>query len=396
MLDHLPQLQPDPILGLSAAYKNDSNPAKVDLGVGVYKTEAGDTPVLKCVAEAEANLLQTQTTKSYTPPAGIAGANRAAAELAFGREHQALADERVGTVQTPGGCGALRLAAELITHANPDATIWVSTPTWANHVPLLTSAGLRLKEYPYYDFAEHRIDFDAMMETLQQAGKDDLVLLHACCHNPSGADLNQSQWQAVAKLADKQGFTPFIDMAYQGFGQGIDQDAYGVRLLADTLPELVLATSFSKNLGLYRERAGSLSVVSANAPQAQAVLSQTLSIARGLYSMPPSHGASIVDLVYHTTELRTQWESELTGMRQRIAGLREQLVSALNARQDKQRFDFIAREAGMFSFLGLSVAQVTRLKNEFSVYMTDNSRINVAGVNADNLDYLADAIVAVL
>ncbi|UTF59807.1 amino acid aminotransferase [Gilvimarinus sp. DA14] len=396
MFNQLPLLQADPILGLSAAFRNDTNPSKVDLGVGVYKTENGETPVLGSVAAAEAQLLQQQTTKSYTPPAGIAGANRAAAELAFGREHKVIGENRLSTVQTPGGCGALRLAAELIAKANPQASIWISTPTWANHVPLLTSAGLRLKEYPYYDFAEHKIDFAAMLKTLESAGPNDLVLLHACCHNPSGADLSREQWQQLAALASERGFTPFIDMAYQGFGSGIAEDAYGVRLMADTQPELVLATSFSKNLGLYRERAGSLSIVSATHAGADAVLSQTLSIARGLYSMPPAHGASIVDLVYHSDELRNQWHGELTAMRERIAGLRVQLVNALNERQSKRDFSFIAREAGMFSFLGLSVDQVQTLKSQYSVYMTDNSRINVAGINSNNLNYLADAIIKVI
>ncbi|WP_020208103.1 aromatic amino acid transaminase [Gilvimarinus chinensis] len=396
MFDQLSLLQPDPILGLSAAFRSDTNSNKVDLGVGVYKTEVGETPVLDCVTAAEKQLLQHQTTKSYTPPAGIEGANRAAAELAFGTEHSVIEEQRLSTVQTPGGCGALRLAAELIAKANPQSTIWVSAPTWANHVPLLTSAGLRLKEYPYYDFAKHKIDFNAMVNTLKAAGPNDLVLLHACCHNPSGADLSNDQWRQLSELASERGFTPFIDMAYQGFGSGIAEDAYGVRLLAETQPELVLAMSFSKNLGLYRERAGSLSIVSANKSQAGAVQSQTLSIARGLYSMPPSHGASIVDTVYHSEELRSLWFSELTDMRERIAGLRLELVKALNERQDKRDFGFIAQEAGMFSFLGLSVEQVNTLKNQFSVYMTDNSRINVAGINQQNLPYLADAIVQVL
>lgn len=396
MFDRLPRLNPDPILGLSAAYRSDPNPLKVDLGVGVYKTEAGETPVLACVSQAEAALLEEQTTKVYTPPAGIEGANRAAAQLAFGADHSVLTDGRVATVQTPGGCGALRLAAELIAKAKPDARVWVSTPTWANHISLLGSAGLTLREYPYYDFERHCIDFDAMYSALEHAGKDDLVLLHACCHNPSGADLTQAQWQALTELAETRGFTPFIDMAYQGFGQGLEEDAFGLRLMAERLPELVLATSFSKNLGLYRERAGSLSIVSNSPTGAEAVLSQTLSLARGLYSMPPSHGAAIVERVYHDDALRGLWLSELAQMRERIHSLREKLVQALNSRQSQRDFGFIAHEQGMFSFLGLSRPQVARLKSEFSVYMTDNSRINLAGINTRNLEYAADAISAVL
>ncbi|MBU2887605.1 aspartate/tyrosine/aromatic aminotransferase [Gilvimarinus agarilyticus] len=395
MFNELPLLPADPILGLSASYKADPNPLKVDLGVGVYKTEAGLTPVLAAVSQAEAQLLTEQTSKSYTSPAGIDGANFASQQLAFGTGHRVLIEQRVATVQTPGGCGALRLAAELIKKSRPDARIWVSTPTWANHIPLLGNAGLELIEYPYYDFAQHAIDFDAMHSALSHARAGDLVLLHACCHNPSGADLNREQWQSIAELAHQKGFTPFIDMAYQGFGEGIEQDAFGVRTLAEQLPELVLATSYSKNLGLYRERAGSLSVVSQSASQAQAVQSQVLSIARGLYSMPPAHGAAIVDRVYHDDTLNALWLEELTAMRQRIQQLRQDLVAAL-AQESERDFSFIQREQGMFSFLGLSSGQVQRLKQEFSVYMTDNSRINIAGISASNLPYLARAISKVL
>lgn len=392
MFDKLPLLPADPILGLSAAYQNDPNPHKVDLGVGVYKTEQGQTPVLEAVSLAEAQLLAEQTTKSYTPPAGIAGANRAAQQLAFGEKHPVLSERRAVTVQTPGGCGALRLAAELIKKAKPSARIWVSTPTWANHIPLLGSAGLELVEYPYYDFDRHAIDFDGMHAALSQARAGDLVLLHACCHNPSGADLSAGQWQSIAELAQRTGFTPFIDMAYQGFGAGIEQDAFGVRALATQLPELVLATSFSKNFGLYRERAGSLTVISHSEAQAAAVQSQVLSIARGLYSMPPAHGAAIVDRVYHDPDLQSLWLAELDAMRGRIKQLRHNLVEALEKRQSSRDFSFIRHEQGMFSFLGLTPSQVKRLKHEFSVYMTDNSRINIAGISAANLDYLADAI----
>ncbi|WP_339615901.1 amino acid aminotransferase [uncultured Gilvimarinus sp.] len=396
MLTELPLLPADPILGLSAAYHADTNPDKVDLGVGVYKTEQGNTPILACVKQAEAELYQNESSKVYTPPAGVPGANRAAAALAFGEQHAVVRDQRVATIQTPGGCGALRAAAELIAKAKPNATIWVSNPTWGNHVPLLSSAGITLKEYPYYDFNRQAIDFDAMLEALQQAGKDDLVLLHACCHNPSGADLTPNQWQQITELAAERGFTPFIDMAYQGFGDGIVEDAYGVRLMADQLPELILATSFSKNLGLYRERTGSLSIVAPSATGAAASLSQILSITRGLYSMPPAHGSSLVDIIYHSESLHALWLQELTDMRERISGLREQLVGALNSTQQQMDFSFIAQQRGMFSFLGLSTAQVTRLKNEFSVYMTDNSRVNIAGVNSANLDYVSRSIGQVL
>ncbi len=396
MFASLPLLPADPILGLSAAYQADPNPRKVDLGVGVYKNDAGLTPIMTAVRKAEIRRLETETSKVYTAPGGYAGANEACAALSFGASHAAIKADRVRTIQTPGGCGALRVAAELIKRAKPDARIWVSTPTWANHVPLLGNAGLELKEYPYYDYQNHAIAFDRMMAVLATVPAGDLVLLHACCHNPSGADLSPAQWQAVAELAVKNGFVPFIDMAYQGLGVGLDEDAYGVRLLAEKVPELIVAASYSKNFGLYRERAGSLSVVYADSKQAAAGYSQMLNVTRGMYSMPPSHGAAILDVILHDSALTAEWQAELTGMRTRIQSLREQLVSALHSQQSERKFDFIAGERGMFSFLGLSEAQVARLKNEFSIYMTGNSRINVAGLNAEKIAYTASSIATVL
>jgi aspartate aminotransferase len=396
MFDTLPQLPNDPILGLSIAYQQDENPNKVDLGVGVYKDDAGNTPIMAAVKAAERLRLERETSKAYTNPEGYPGANTAVTRLAFGDGYPAELGDRVRTIQTPGGCGALRVAAELIQRARPGAAVWVSTPTWANHVPLLGNAGLQLREYPYYNYETHRIDFAAMLDTLKRVPRGDLVLLHACCHNPSGSDLSREQWQQVAELAGERGFVPFLDMAYQGFGEGLEEDAYGVRLMARTQPELVLACSFSKNFGLYRERAGALSMVLADRARADAVHSQLLNVTRGLYSMPPSHGAAVVDLILHSPELTGQWQSELTQMRARIQGLREQLVQALDARQAGRDFSFIARERGMFSFLGLSSAQVQQLRQDFSIYMTDNSRINVAGLSTEKLAYTADAVAAVL
>ncbi|WP_111641019.1 amino acid aminotransferase [Marinimicrobium alkaliphilum] len=396
MFETLPQLPADPILGLSVAFQQDNNPDKVDLGVGVYKDDAGRTPIMAAVHAAEQRRLEQEDSKAYTNPAGYPGANAGVNELVFGADHPALAAERVRTIQTPGGCGALRVAAELIRRARPEATIWVSSPTWANHVPLLGNAGIALQEYPYYDHTSHSIDFDAMLASLRQVAKGDLVLLHACCHNPSGADLTQVQWQAVADVAREREFTPFIDMAYQGFGEGLDQDAYGVRLLAQTQPELLVASSFSKNFGLYRERAGSLSLVLADRERADAIHTQMLNVTRGLYSMPPAHGAALVDIILHDSALSTQWRTELDSMRARIQGLREQLVDALSQRQQTRDFGFIARERGMFSFLGLSVGQVHALRARYSIYMTDNSRINIAGLNPETIAYVADAIAEVL
>lgn len=396
MFASLPLLPPDPILGLSAAYQADPNPQKVDLGVGIYKDDAGRTPIMTAVAKAEQLRFNNEISKVYTAPAGYPGANEAAMHLGFGTEHPAVQGQRVRTIQTPGGCGALRVAAEFVKRAKPTARIWVSTPTWANHVPLLGNAGLELKEYPYYDYANHQIDFARMCEVLATVPEGDLVLLHACCHNPSGADLSREQWDVIAAMAEKQGFVPFIDMAYQGFGVGLDEDAYGLRLLASRVPEVIVAASYSKNFGLYRERAGSLSVVFANPEQANAGYSQLLNVTRGMYSMPPAHGAAIIDLILHSQELTAEWQQELASMRVRIQSLRESLVAQLHDVQTKQRFDFIAKEKGMFSFLGLNEAQVTTLKKEFSIYMTNNSRINVAGLTPEKMAYVAKAIASVL
>lgn len=396
MFEVLPLLPNDPILGLSIAYAKDTNPDKVDLGVGVYKNDAGQTPIMKAVAEAEKLRIARETTKSYTPPPGVPGANEVATRLVFGEGHPAVVAGRVRTVQAPGGCGALRVAAELIQRAKPGANLWVSTPTWANHVPLLGSAGLKLREYPYYNYATHSIDFEAMLATIREIPRGDLVLLHACCHNPSGADLTRAQWETLADVLVERGIIPFVDMAYQGFGEGLEEDAYGLRLLAARVPEMVVSNSFSKNFGLYRERAASLSLVFADSRQADAGLSQVLSVARAIYSMPPAHGSTIVDIILHSDELTGLWQDELTQMRERIAGLRRQLVESLNGLQQARDFSFIARERGMFSFLGLSVEQVHRLKGEYSIYMTDTSRISVAGLTTEKMDYVAKAIVAVL
>lgn len=396
MFEALSLLPADPILGLSIAYANDANPLKVDLGVGVYKNDAGQTPIMKAVMEAEKLRIDRETSKAYTPPAGYPGANEAVTRLMYGADHIAVSAQRVRTIQTPGGCGALRVAAELIQRAKPGASLWVSTPTWANHLPLLGSAGLTLREYPYYDYTTHSINFVAMLATLNQIPRGDLVLLHACCHNPSGADLSCEQWNQVADILEARGLIPFIDMAYQGFGEGLEEDTYGLRLMAARLPEVIIATSFSKNFGLYRERAGSLSVVFANEQQANAGNSQLLSVTRALYSMPPAHGAALIDIILHSDELTTLWSDELTLMRERIADLRVQLVLSLNQLQTKRDFSFIANERGMFSFLGLNVEQVKKLKSEYSIYMTDTSRISVAGLTAEKMDYVSKAIVSVL
>jgi len=396
MFQSIERRPPDPILGLSAAYKSDTNPKKVDLGVGIYKDEQGNCPVMSAVKKAEKKLWETEDSKSYIAQAGPELYIKHTAELILGKGHKALTEKRVATVLAPGGSGSLRVAAEFVNRNFPDTRIFVSDPTWNNHIPLLGSAGLKLELYPYYDYGTHTIKFEQMMATLKGAGKGDLVLLHGCCHNPCGADLTREMWQAVAEAAQKQGFTPFIDLAYQGLGDGLDADAYGLRLMAEKLPEVIVASSASKNFGLYRERTGAVLVVTETAASTEAANSQILVTAREMYSVPPAHGAALVAMILDDAALRTEWDAELTEMRDRINGLRAQLVAKLKARGVNRDFSFIQNEKGMFSFLGLSPEQVKRLVGEFSIYLVGSSRINVAGINNRNIDYLVDCIAAVL
>ena len=396
MFDSLKALPADPILGLIAACKDDPNPEKIDLGVGVFRTSDGLTPVLESVKEAEQWLLQNEETKAYIGPAGNPGFNQQMLELCLGKDHSAIRDKRCVMLQTPGGCGALRVGAELILRSKPGSRIWVSDPTWANHIPLLGDAGIEIVTYPYYDSQNHEIAFDQMMAALENANADDFVLLHACCHNPCGADLSRSQWQSLVALAEKRGFTPFVDMAYQGFANGVDEDAYGLRLIAESLPEMLFAVSCSKNFGLYRERVGAVGVLAKQAEQVPAIASHVMSIVRGIYSMPPSHGAAIVEHVLANDLLRSAWESELKVMRDRIREMRTAVVQRSNQAGAGGRFDFIAHEQGMFSFLGLSVEQVDKLAAEHSIYMVNSSRINIAGLNQGNISRFCEALTVVV
>lgn len=396
MFEHLSPLAADPILGLMTAFRADDNANKIDLGVGVYKDEVGNTPVMRAVKDAETRLLASQSTKSYVGPAGAALYNEEIANLILGNELAATTRALRCTFQTPGGCGGLRLAAEFINKSNPGARIFISDPTWANHIPLLGEAGLQIEKYPYYDYDSHSIRFEDMMSSLQHAKKGDLVLLHGCCHNPCGADLSHDQWRDIRDLALKNGFTPFIDLAYQGLGDGVDEDCFGVRLLADALPELIIVSSCSKNFGLYRERVGALTVLCSSPASMKATASLIAGTARSIYSMPPDHGATVVEMILTDPAMRADWEQELTQMRQRINGLRTLLVDRLHAANVGRDFSFIQNEKGMFSFLGISVAQVQTLVNDYSIYLVDSSRINVAGINNANIDYLVSSIKKVI
>lgn len=395
MLEHLDRLAPDPILGLMSAFRADTDPRKVDLGVGVYRDESGETPVMQAVREAERKVLERQTTKTYVAPAGNAAFNEAIGRLVLGEDHAALTEGRVRVVQAPGGCGALRLGAELIRAAAPDAVVYVSTPTWANHVPLLSGCGLKLERYPYFDVATGGVAFDAMMGALDALPSRSVVLLHASCHNPTGADLAEGQWREVLSLIRRRGLLPFIDIAYQGLGAGLAEDAAGLRMLCAELPEALVAASCSKNFGLYRERVGALISLSQTGPAAEAALSQLVRIARGLYSMPPDHGAAIVARILDGG-LRESWERELAAMRGRILGLRTEAAQALAAACPRRDFSHIVRQKGMFSYLGIDKDAVRRLRDQHHVYMTDDSRINIAGLRHENIPYFAEAVAGAL
>jgi aspartate aminotransferase len=396
MLERLDRLAPDPILGLMAAFRADSDPHKVDLGVGVYRDDHGDTPILKAVRQAEQSVLARQNTKSYVAAAGNPGFNQAMERLVFGADHTALTGGRVRTIQAPGGCGALRLGAELIRAASPDSVVHVSTPTWANHIPLLSGCGLKLERYPYFDAATGGVNFEAMSAALERRPPRAVVLLHASCHNPTGADLNEAQWRELLGIFKRRNLLPFIDMAYQGLGTGVVEDAYGIRLFCSELPEVAVAVSCSKNFGLYRERTGSLHVVTETKPAAEAVLTQLVRIARSIYSMPPDHGAAIVQEILDNSTLRHTWEDEVAAMRKRIQGLRHDAVQQLRNFCPQRDFGFIEAQRGMFSYLGVTVEQVRELQTRHHVYMTDDSRINVAGLRRENLEYFAQAVAAVL
>lgn len=396
MFETLPALSPDPILGLSAAFKQDPNPMKIDLGVGVYKDEQGTTPILDSVAKAQRLLLASETSKVYITPQGNQGYIDGMLDLLLGKDSPVLSNSRAAAVQAPGGCGALRILAELLMRVDENTTVWVSDPTWANHMPLLGDAGLTLKTYPYFDKDTAKIKFDEMMDCLSKVSANDVVLLHGCCHNPTGADLSKEQWQEVANLAAKVGFLPFVDIAYQGFGDGLEQDAFGLRLLAESVDEVIIAASCSKNFGLYRERVGLAAIICKDEKTKDIAQSQIQSVARGIYSMPPSYGGALVDIILNNKDLYNTWSSEVEHMRNRMILLREMLVSNLNNQDIDKDFSFINTQKGMFSFLCIPPEQVQLLRKEHSIYFVDSSRVNIAGINHNNVEILAKAIAQTL
>ncbi|TIQ35440.1 MAG: aspartate/tyrosine/aromatic aminotransferase [Mesorhizobium sp.] len=393
MFESLQPAPADKILALIGLYRADTRPGKVDLGVGVYKDRDGKTPVMRAVREAEKRLLASQDTKTYLGLAGDTVFNAAMIKLAFGDKADL---SRVRAAQAPGGSGALRLVAELLQRTRPGATVWLSDPTWPNHLPVMRAAGLKVRDYPYFDAASGAVRFDDMLAALKTASSGDVVLLHGCCHNPTGANLDTAQWAKVADVLVERGLLPFVDIAYQGFGEGLDADAAGLRLLADKVPEMVVASSCSKNFAVYRDRVGAAMIMAKDGAQADVAMSQMLAAARALYSMPPDHGAAAVRMVLEDAALRKDWETELEEMRLRMLRLRVAFAEALRRQSNSDRFDFVASHRGMFSRLGLTEAQVERLRTEHAVYMVGDSRINVAGLPEDGMDDLAKAIVSVL
>jgi aspartate aminotransferase len=394
LFQQLERLVSDSILGLMAKYRADPFKQKVDLGVGVFRDLSGNTPILDCVRRAEKEVLAAQTTKSYVSAAGRDEFNTALEELVLGSAHPARRDRRARTLQAPGGCGALRVGAELIKAASPKAVVHLSDPTWGNHTPLMGGSGLKLARYPYYDAATHALRFEAMLQRLNEASEGDVVLIHACCHNPTGADLSREQWQAVTDLLERRKLIPFLDLAYQGFGASLEDDAAPIRSVVERVPEALVAVSFSKNLGLYRERVGGLIVISENASRADTVYSHMLHIARSIYSMPPDHGAAIAARIFAEPELRQQWIKELEAMRTRILEMRALLAGRLREVTGGNSFDFIRAQHGMFSLLGVPPDAVERLREKHHIYMTSDSRMNLAGIMPGNVDYVAAAFAA--
>ena len=396
MFEKIEMAPADPILGLTDSFKKESNPDKVNLGVGVYKDEEGKTPILNSVKAAEKIILEEEKTKSYLPIDGSPKYKKLVQELLFGEESELISTERIATVQTPGGTGGLKVAADFLKKFYPNAKIWLSDPTWANHGKIFNSAGLETESYPYYDKETKLLNFDGMYKKLSSLSENDIVLFHACCHNPTGVDISQDQWKKLASLANKCKFLPFFDFAYQGFGNGIDEDAGGLRIFADKVDSFLVANSFSKNFGLYNERIGALSAIAKDDDKAKKVLSQLKICARTNYSNPPSHGASIVSTILDSQDLKMVWIGEVKEMCDRINSFRKLLVENLKNHGCSIDFSFMNTQKGMFSYTGLSKEKVRELRSKYAIYFVDSGRINVAGLNNENIDYVCKAFADVL
>jgi len=386
----------DAILGLTEQFGNDPNPAKINLGVGVYKNGDGNTPIFGAVKQAEQRILAAESSKDYLGIDGMAEYGPAVQGLLFGGDHEVVASGRGATAQTPGGTGALRVAAEFVRKMLPGARVWLSEPTWANHANVFGAAGVEMRTYPYFDAEANDLAFEKMLAALEQVPAGDAVLLHACCHNPTGVDPTPQQWSQIAEVIRQRRLLPVMDFAYQGLGDGLCEDAAGLLAMCRPGCEMLVTNSFSKNFGLYNERVGALTAVAASRAAAEAVLSQIKKIIRAMYSNPPAHGAAIVATVLNDPELRRQWQAEVDAMRERIHKMRRLFVETLKAQGVRQDFSFIIRQRGMFSYSGLTPQQVETLRQKHSIYVVGSGRINVAGMTEANMDRLCQAIAEVL
>ena len=396
MFEVLETAPPDAILGLTEAFKKDARPGKINLGVGVYKDADNNTAIFQSVKRAEERLLRVESSKTYMPIPGAPEYGAAVQRLLFGAGHEILASKRAVTAHTPGGTGALRVGGDFLRKLFPGSRLWISAPTWENHAGVFKAAGLEVMTYPYYDADNKRLAFEEMMRAIETVPQGDIVLFHACCHNPSGMDPDQAQWRALAEAGKRRGVLPFFDFAYQGLGDGLEEDAAGLRAFCRPGCELLVSSSFSKNFSLYNERVGALTLVAASEEAAQRAFSQLKTCIRTNYSNPPAHGASIITAILGDPELRALWESEVTEMRNRINGMRLLFVETLKAKGVTRDFSFITRQKGMFSFSGLTKAQVDALREKYGIYVVGSGRINVAAMTPSNMDALCQAISDVL
>ncbi|MFQ5657164.1 MAG: aromatic amino acid transaminase [Candidatus Methylomirabilales bacterium] len=396
MFESVGMAPPDPIFGLTEAFIKDTNPAKINLTSGVYTDSSGKTPVLASVKRAEERILKEETTKNYKPIHGAPEYGEAVQELLLGRDHEIVASKRGTTVHTPGGTAALRLAADYVKRFSPGSAIWLSHPTWANHPNIFRGAGLEVKNYPYFDPAKNRLAFDDFLQALMKIPAGDVVVLHACCHNPTGLDPKREQWNQIASVVSEREFLPLVDIAYQGFAEELEEDAMGLRALSRPGCEMMICSSFSKNFSLYNERVGALTMVARSQGEAQAVLSHVKVGIRSIYSTPPAHGGTIVTTILGDPELRPLWEGELRQMRDRINAMRTLLVPSLAAKGIQRDFSYIKGQKGMFSLFALSKDQVEALRERHSIYIVDSGRVNVSGITEDNMPTLCEALTRVL
>jgi aromatic-amino-acid transaminase len=386
----------DPILGVSEAFNADTNPKKVNLGIGVYCNDEGKVPVLECIKRAEQTLAVGGAPKAYLPMDGLAAFNKAAQQMLFGPEHAAVRESRIVTVQALGGTGGLKVGADFLKRFNPGAEVWISDPSWENHRALFESAGFKVNTYPYYDPATTGFKYQAMLDALRKLPRNGIVILHACCHNPTGVDPTPAQWKGILEVVKQQGLVPFLDIAYQGFAEDLETDAAVVRTFAAECPSVVVSSSFSKSMSLYGERIGACSIVTGSAEEASRVLSQVKRVIRTNYSNPPAHGGQLAAAVLTDPELRTLWDRELGEMRDRIKLMRKQLVEKIRAQRADFDLSFVIEQRGMFSYSSLNKDQVARLRKEYSIYALDSGRVCVAALNSKNIDYVAKAIASVL